>query len=172
MVLGVLGLGTVYGGENKATGKVVETPYGRFKLEENSVLRQFHLAQKTTQYDPLMWRPTVGDELSLTFHVKQGKFGSTVVADSIKLLKAGPNTIAKLDSPQTLEVLTSGRSGVDTRLSNGLTLKFIRTAKTAYEPAGWIPVGGEKAKIEFTVERARSGFGVNFKIDKITRLDR
>jgi hypothetical protein len=156
--------------EDTAAGKVVEAKFGTIKVDENGTQRQFSFSQKTSQFEPDLWRPAADDQVSLTFHTETGKRGTVLVVDKVTLVKAGPNSISSLASPQTVEILESGRSGIRAKLATGQAVKFTLQRGAEVSPAGWVPAAGEKAKLEFKGEKSRVGFGVNFLVSKLEKV--
>lgn len=150
---------------DQATGKVQATARGSFTLDDNGTLRLFSLSSKQTAYDPATWRPTVGDQVDVQFVVNKG----VLVVGQVKLLEAGPNTLADLASPATVTIVEKGRSGILAKLESGQTVKFAASRGTAWEPAGWLPTPGETAVVEFQALKERFGFGVVFEAVKIAK---
>ena len=150
---------------DQATGKVQATARGNFTLDDNGTLRLFSLSSKQTAYEPSTWRPTVGDQIDVQFVVDKG----VLVVGQVKLLAAGPNTLADLASPATVTIVEKGRSGVLAKLESGQTVKFAAGRGTAWEPAGWLPTPGETAVVEFQTLKERFGFGVVFEAVKIAK---
>lgn len=150
---------------DQATGKVQATARGTFTLDDNGTLRLFSLSSKQTAYEPATWRPTVGDQVDIQFVVDK----SVLVVGQVKLLEAGPNTLANLVSPATVTIVEKGRSGILARLESGQTVKFASSRGTAWEPAGWLPTPGETAVVEFQAIKERFGFGVVFEAVKIAK---
>ena len=150
---------------DQAIGKVQATARGSFTLDDNGTLRLFSLSSKQTAYEPATWRPTVGDQVDIQFVVNKG----VLVVGQVKLLEAGPNTLADLASPATVTIVEKGRSGVLAKLESGQTVKFAAGRGTAWEPAGWLPTPGETAVVEFQTLKERFGFGVVFEAVKIAK---
>ena len=173
VVAGIVGLALApsVGAQDKVSGKVAETAFGKFKVDDGATPRWFSQSQKTSSYQPESWRPTVGDQVSLTYHMQPGKKGTAVVADETTLVKAGPNTITSLTSPQTVTILESGRSGVRTKLAGGQEIRFTLPRTVELLPAGWAMTAGEKAKVTFTIEKGRAGFGVNYVASKLEKAN-
>lgn len=156
----------------EATGIVTDTGFGSFTLDEKGTLRLFNLSSANSQYNPAAWRPTLGDEVSVTFTVVQSKRGGSVLSvNKATLIKAGPNTVSAITSPVVVEITEVGRSGVRAQIQEGQIVRFSYQRGTQKVPVGWVPVLGNKAKIEFHVQKARIGFDVGYIIDKIEKVD-
>jgi hypothetical protein len=103
-------------GANEATGKVTESGWGSFNLDEKGTVREFSLSYERTVYDPASWRPTPGDEASVVFTNTAGKRGEVLLVTKVKLRKAGPDTLPPLANPVTVVIdgsRTDGRQGED-----------------------------------------------------------
>lgn len=164
----VVGGGTVLGDE--ASGKVTETGFGSFKLDEKGTIRQFNLAKGKTEWEPKTWQLTKGDEVTVTFNVETRRGNERLVVQKVVLVKGGPDTITDLKSPVEAEVVETGRSGVRVKISSGQIVKFAQGKKTQKVPAGWTPAAGEKVKIEFSATESRAGFGMVYEIEKIEKV--
>lgn len=159
---------TVRGEE--AAGLVTETGFGSFTLEEKGAARKFSLSAAESQYEPSTWRPTPGDAVKVTFATSQNKRGVTVLAvGKAVLVKAGPNTVATLESPVSVEITEVGRTGVKGKIPKGQIVRFGYQKTMQKVPAGWVPAVGEKATITFQVKTGR-GFGFDRLIDKMEKL--
>ncbi len=150
---------------DQATGLVQSCARGSVTLDDNGTLRLFNLSSRQTVYEPLTWRPTVGDKVDFLFVVNKG----TLVVNKATLLEAGPNTIADLASPAVVTIVEKGRSGVIGQLESGHTIRFASSRRTIWEPAGWLPTPGEKAEVKFQTVKERFGFGVVFDATRIAK---
>ena len=150
---------------DQAAGMVQNTARGTFTLDQDGTLRLFNLSAKQTVYEPLTWRPTVGDKVDALFVVNKG----VLVVTRVTLLEAGPSTIADLASPAVVTIVEKGKSGLIGQLESGHTVKFASSRRTQWEPAGWLPTPGEKAVVEFQAVKERFGFGVLFDATKIAK---
>ena len=150
---------------DQAAGQVQACARGTFTLDQDGTLRLFHLSAKQTMYEPATWRPTVGDQVDVLFVVNKGQLEVT----QAKLVEAGPNTIADLASPAVVTIVEKGRSGVIAQLESGRSVRFASSRQTQWEPAGWLPMTGEKATVEFQAVRERFGFGVVFDATRIAK---
>lgn len=159
----------VRAGADEASGKVTELGFGSFKLDEKGTLRQFNLTRDKTTYDPSSWRPAPGDEVALVFAVTTGRKGQVLAVSQVKLTKAGPETVQDLSSPAVVEVTEVGRIAIKAKTSSGKSVRFSIGKETQRVPAGWVPSPGEKASIEFKVEKAKVGFGVVYTILKMEK---
>ena len=167
-VCGLLSCGLALA-EEPATGIVGETSYGAFKLDEKGTVRQFNLAQKTSQFEPDAWRPTKGDKVKVTFTVTEGKRGSKLVVDKVTLVKAGPDTVLPPPSPATATIVEKGKTALRVKFAEG-EMRFAIGRKTEYMPVGWVPQAGEKVKIDFRVEKAWMTFSVSFVAEKVEKV--
>lgn len=156
-------------GADETTGKVKDTGFGKFTLDEKGMTREFNLSSTKSQYEPASWRPTVQDTVKVAFTVNQGKRGTVLAVDKVSLLKAGPNTVASIESPVTVELTEVGKTGVRAKLPSGQIAKLSFQRSTQRLPAGWIPAVGEKARIECHAQPTMV-FTVSFVIDKIERV--
>ena len=152
-------------GADQAAGQVQACARGTFTLDQDGTLRLFHLSARQTMYEPVTWRPTVGDKVDVTFVVNKGQLEVT----QAKLVEAGPSTIADLASPAVVTIVEKGKSGIIGQLESGHQVKFSSSRRTQWEPAGWLPMTGEKATVEFTVVRERFGFGLIFEATRIAK---
>ena len=150
---------------DQAAGKVQACARGTFTLDQDGTLRLFHLSARQTLYEPATWRPTVGDQVDVTFVVNKNQLEVT----QAKLVEAGPATIADLASPAVVTIVEKGKSGLVGQLDSGHQVKFSSSRRTQWEPAGWLPMTGEKAVVEFQVVRERFGFGVLFDASRIAK---
>jgi hypothetical protein len=172
LAVAALAMGMVAGAraeDNKAAGKVTEAKFGTVTVDDKGTARQFNFSQKTSQFDPEMWRPAADDQVSLTFHSETGKRGTVLVVDKVTLVKAGPNSVSTLTSPLAVEVLESGRSGLRAKIPSGQVVKFTLQRGATVTPAGWVPAAGEKATLTFTAEKARVGYGINYFVTKLEK---
>lgn len=150
---------------DQAAGQVQACARGTFTLDQDGTLRLFHLSARQTMYEPVTWRPTVGDKVDVTFVVNKGQLEVT----QAKLVEAGPSTIADLASPAVVTIVEKGKSGIIGQLESGQAVKFSSSRRTQWEPAGWLPMTGEKAVVEFQAVRERFGFGVLFDATRIAK---
>ena len=150
---------------DQAAGKVQACARGTFTLDQDGTLRLFHLSARQTMYEPTTWRPTLGDQVDVTFVVNKGQLEVT----QAKLVEAGPSTIADLASPAVVTIVEKGKSGLVGQLDSGHQVKFSSSRNTQWEPAGWLPMTGEKAVVEFQTVRERFGFGVLYDATRIAK---
>lgn len=159
---------------DEASGVITDTGFngGSFTIDDKGTTREFNLSSSKSQFEPTTWRPTKGDAVKLTFTTTQDRHGNPVLAvDKVTLVKAGPDTVAELKSPVSVEITEVGRSGVRAKIPSGQILRFGYSRGTKKLPAGWVPAVGEKASIDFHVEagRAFNAFGISYEIDKIEK---
>lgn len=150
---------------DQAAGLVQACARGTFTLDQDGTLRLFHLSARQTMYEPTTWRPTIGDKVDVTFVVNKGQLEVTQAT----LVEAGPSTIADLASPAVVTIVEKGKSGIIGQLESGHQVKFSSSRSTQWEPAGWLPMTGEKAVVEFQVVRERFGFGLLFDATRISK---
>ena len=150
---------------DQAAGKVQACARGTFTLDQDGTLRLFHLSARQTMYEPTTWRPTLGDQVDVTFVVNKGQLEVTQAT----LVEAGPSTIADLASPAVVTIVEKGKSGLVGQLDSGHQVKFSSSRNTQWEPAGWLPMTGEKAVVEFQTVRERFGFGVLYDATRIAK---
>jgi len=156
---------------DEAVGKVTGMGLGSFKLDEKGTVRQFNLSRQNSVFDPTLWRPGVGDEVTVTFMVKQGKRGTVLEVSNVKLNKAGPDTVISLASPAEVEITEVGRSGVKAKIATGQIVKFAAARGVRWVPTGWVPTVGQKARIEFSQTTSPMSFGVVFAASKIEKME-
>ena len=150
------------GWADEVAGKVADTSFGAFMLDEAGTLKQFNLSARNTVYEPTTWRPTAGDEIRVTYTSIQNRRGATVLAvDTATLVKAGPHTLTDLASPVEVEITETGRSGIRGKIPSGQVVRFAYDRGVQRLPAGWVPVVGEKARVTFRVDAER-GFTVGY----------
>jgi hypothetical protein len=154
---------------DEASGKVTDTGFGTFKLEEKGTTRQFNLSTSKSHYEPASWRPTVQDQIKVVYTVNQGNKGAVLAVDKVTLLKAGPNTLASIQSPATVVITEVGKTGIKARIPSGQIVKYSFRRGTERLPAGWVPAVGEKAKIEFRPQPTMV-FTVSFVLDKMEKV--
>jgi hypothetical protein len=156
---------------DEATGIVADTGFGSFTMDEKGTIRQFNLSSANSQYEPGGWRPTPGDEITVTFTVVPGKRGgATLAVGKATLVKAGPSTVA-VTSPIVVEIVEIGKSGVNAKVPAGQVVKFTYQRSTQKIPVGWVPVIGNKAKLDVHFDKGFGGFTVNYLIDKMEKVD-
>lgn len=158
---------------DEASGKISETGFGSFQINDKGTLRQFNLARGKSQYEPATWRPLKGDDVTIIYTVKQTKRNTTVLAvEKVTLVKAGPDTITDLPSPVTATIVETGVSGVKAKLPKGQVVKFDykRGGGTQKVPAGWVEIPGEKVIITFHAQPNRWTDNVNFVADKVEKV--
>jgi hypothetical protein len=109
----------------------------------------------------------VGDTVSVTYTKVEQKLR----VDSVKLVKAGPNTVV-IKSPVEIEVSEVGKSAIKGKIpaQDNKEVKFLKTKESKMTPDGWVPTAGEKAKVEFTAKGAVINFGINYMIDKMEKI--
>ena len=154
---------------DEASGKVVDTGFGAFKLESGKETRQFNLSSSKSQYEPTSWRPTKDDEIKVAFTPTKRGTGEVLAVDKVTLVKAGPDTVASLPSPLIVEITEAGRSGIRAKLPGGQIIRLGYQRSTQRTPSDWAPVVGEKAKIEAHVQPTLI-FTVTYLIDKMERV--
>jgi hypothetical protein len=154
---------------DETSGKVTDTGFGTFKIDEKGTTRQFNLSTSKSHYEPASWRPTIQDQVKVVFTPNQGSKGTVLAVDQVALLKAGPNTLASVESPVTGVVTEVGKSGIKAKLPSGQIVKFSFRRGMERIPAGWVPVAGEKARIE-SHPQPTMVFTVSFVLDKIEKV--
>ena len=113
----------------------------------------------------------VGDKVSLDYMQVTGRGGTILQAMTVKLEKAGPDTL-RLESPVEVQIVETGRTGIIVRLiKENKQIRFTRHRKTEMLPLGWTPSAGEKAKIHFEVKSATWTFGINYQANKVEQVD-
>lgn len=160
----------VSGWADEVAGKVANTGFGSFMLDDAGTLRQFNLSARNTAYEPATWRPTSGDEIRVTYTPTQGRRGKTVLAvDVATLVQAGPQTITDLASPVDVEITETGRSGIRAKIPGGQIVRFAYDRGVQRIPAGWVPAVGEKARVVFRQDGGR-GFAVGYWAQSLEKL--
>ena len=158
---------------NEAKGIVAEMGFGSLQLIQNGSNQTYNLSASKTAYEPATWRPTKGDELSLVFAVTTGRNGKTVNAvEKATLVKAGPDTVASIPNPVTVEITEVGRTGIKAKLPAGQIVRFATQRSTQYEPVGYKPAVGDKVTIAHTLASSLPLFGshgVTYAIAKIEK---
>ena len=140
--------GTVKSQEVK--GMVTDAGFGSFSLDEKGVARQFSLSAANTHYEPAIWRPSKGDEISVTFTPIPKKDGAVVLTvDKAVLVKAGPETVPDLKSPIVVVVTDVVRTGITGKVPTGQALEFSLQRDIKRVPGGWTPAVGDTVKVEF-----------------------
>lgn len=158
------------GWADEVAGKVTDTGFGSFMLDEAGTLRQFNLSSRNTVYEPTSWRPTSGDEIRVAFTAIQNRRGTTVLAvDKATLVAAGPHTLVELASPVEVEITETGRSGIRGKIPSGQIVRFAYDRGVQRIPAGWVPVVGEKARVTFRLDAER-GFTVGYWAQNLEKL--
>ena len=158
------------GWADEVVGKVTDTGFGSFMLDDAGTLRQFNLSSRNTAYEPTAWRPTSGDEIRVAFTPIQNRRGTTVLAvDQATLVKAGPHTLVDLASPVEVEITETGRSGIRGKIPSGQIVRFAYDRGVQRIPAGWVPVVGEKARVTFRLDAER-GFTVGYWAQNLEKL--
>jgi hypothetical protein len=155
-------------------GTISETGFHAFRLDEKGTTRLFNASSKITQYEPASWRPEVGDQVKVVYHVTQNKKGVTILQiDTTTLIKPGPNSVNDLQSPVTVTVVEVGKSGIKARIPKGQIVKFnYNRGKTEKEPAGWVEAVNDQALITFHRQPSRVTGKIGFIADKIEKIDR
>lgn len=160
----------VPGWADEVTGKVADTSFGAFMLDDAGTLRQFNLSSRNTSYEPTTWRPTSGDEVRVAYTPIQNRRGTTVLAvDKAILVKAGAHTLVDLASPVDVEITETGRSGIRGKIPGGQIVRFAYDRGVQRLPAGWVPVVGEKARVTFRLDAER-GFTVGYRAQNLEKL--
>ena len=160
----------VPGWADEVAGKVADTSFGAFTLDDAGTLKQFNLSARNTVYEPTTWRPTAGDEIRVTYTPIQNRRGATVLAvDKAALVKAGANTLTDLASPVEVEITETGRSGIRGKIPGGQIVRFAYDRGVQRLPAGWVPVVGEKARVTFRQD-GEHGFTVGYWAQSIEKL--
>ena len=155
---------------DEVVGKVANTSFGSFMLDDAGTLKQFNLSARNTVYEPATWRPTAGDEIRVTYTSIQNRRGATVLAvDKATLVKAGPHTLTDLASPVEVEITETGRSGIRAKIPSGQIVRFAYDRGVQRLPAGWVPVVGEKARVTFRLDAER-GFTVGYWAQNLEKL--
>ena len=158
------------GWADEVVGKVTDTGFGSFMLDDAGTLRQFNLSSRNTAYEPTAWRPTSGDEIRVAFTPIQNRRGTTVLAvDQATLVKAGPHTLVDLASPVEVEITETGRSGIRGKIPSGQIVRIAYDRGVQRIPAGWVPVVGEKARVTFRLDAER-GFTVGYWAQNLEKL--
>jgi hypothetical protein len=160
----------VSGRADEVAGKVADTSFGAFMLDDAGTLKQFNLSARNTVYEPTTWRPTAGDEIQVTYTPIQNRRGATVLAvDTAMLVKAGPHTLTDLASPIEVEITETGRSGIRGKIPSGQIVRFAYDRGVQRLPAGWVPVVGEKVRVTFRLDADR-GFTVGYWAQSLEKL--
>ncbi len=154
---------------DETSGKITDTGFGTFKIEEKGTTRQFNLSKSKSHYEPASWRPTVQDQVKVVYTLNQGNKGAVLSVDKVTLVKAGPDTLASVESPVTVVITEVGKSGIKARLPSGQIVKFSFRRGMERLPAGWVPAVGEKAKIESRPQPTML-FTVSFVMDKMEKV--
>lgn len=153
-------------------GVIQERGRGKFFLEEeNGMRRQFYESKKTSVYIPGNWRPKSGDKVNVSFFKKPHRSGTMMlVAAKIELIEGGPLTM-NLKSPVEVEILEIGRKFIRVNIIEAnQSMQFTKVRKMQMIPTGWVPYGGEKAKIYFHTKPSRFTFNLVYLIDKIEKI--
>lgn len=154
-----------------STGTIGEMGYGKFILKEAGGLDRLYLiGKKDTAYEPMDWRPDVGDQVSVSFFQKKDK----LVASQVTLTKLGPNSIdpKQMVSPMRVIVRETGKTGI-IATPKGMTkqVKFSnQRKKTKYDPVGWVPAMGEEIEVEFTTVPSRFAFDITYQLGTVKRI--
>jgi len=160
--------GTVKSQETK--GLIKDTGFGSFVLDEKGTARQFNLSASKSQYEPAVWRPAKGDQVSVVFTPIPKKDGNVVLAvDNVTLVKAGPDTVPDLKSPIVVEIVDTGRSGIKGKVPTGQIVEFSFERGSKRVPEGWVIAVGEKAKVEFKPSTHMFSFNVSLAIVSIEK---
>lgn len=168
--IAMAGAAAAWSRADMATGTVYDVSRGAFKLQEGKdLIRQFYLSAKTSEYTPEYWRPVKGDKVTVAFTVSRNTKRATLVADTVTLVTPGPHTLVNIANPMTVEITEVGRSGIFARTPSKQIIRFATGRHTAWTPAGWIPMAGQKAVVTFKAEKMFGGFGVNFVAEKIEK---
>lgn len=158
------------GWADEVVGKVADTGFGSFMLDDAGTLRQFNLSSRNTSYEPSAWRPTSGDEIRVAYTPTPSRRGATVLAvDQATLVKAGPHTLVELVSPVEVEITETGRSGIRGKIPSGQIVRFAYDRGVQRNPAGWVPVVGENARVTFRLDADR-GFTVGYWAQNLEKL--
>ncbi|NCC49808.1 MAG: hypothetical protein EOM20_01200 [Spartobacteria bacterium] len=159
--------------DEQMEGTIKEEGFGKYSIiDNNGTELLLNVSKRETKYDPALWRPTNDDKINATYYEKKGRDGAMLVAKQISLVAAGPNTVT-IDSPTTVTITESGRSGFITTLTDydNKDQKFTRHRGTKMIPTGWVPSPGEKAVITFHLQPATFGFGIAYMADEVKKID-
>lgn len=153
-------------------GKIAETGFGKYSVAEpGGMKRLFYVSRTSSKFVPALWRPAVGDTVSIDYYVRRRANTAKLVVQKMTLKKAGPNTV-EISSPIKVTIKETGATGFKTTLDEykDIPKKFTRHDGTRTVPAGWIPAPGEKAVIKFHKKEA-TFFGIAYLADEVKRLD-
>ncbi len=178
-IVGIAVMGPAVRGENaktetvksqEAKGTVTDSGVGSFNLDEKGTVRQFNLSMSGSHYEPDVWRPAKGDQVSVVFTPIPKKDGNVVLSvDKVTLVKAGPDTVPDLKSPIVVEVVEVGHTGIKGKVSTGQIVKFSFKRDTKRIPAGWVIAAGESAKVDFKASPHPFNLGVGLDIVSIEK---
>lgn len=157
-------------GAEELAGKITETGHGKFKLSDSAgVERLLLLSMKGTSYEPATWRPTVGDRVKVQASTVETRSGPGLAVDRATLVEAGPDTWMET-SPIEVEIQERGRSGIKAKaVKSGKPVRFDAGRETVWEPTGWAPAAGERARVTFHTVPSRFGFTVVHVADRIEK---
>lgn len=154
----------------EAVGLITDTGYGSFSLNEKGTVRQFSLSASNSRYEPAIWRPAKGDQVSVTFTPIPRKDGSVVLTvDKAALVKAGPDTVTDLKSPVVVDVVEVGRLGLTGKVATGQSLEFSFQHDMKRVPPGWVIAAGDKVSIDFKPTIRPFSFGITLAVVSIEK---
>jgi hypothetical protein len=159
--------------QQQLEGTVKDVGFGKYAILDSTKTEfLLHASKRETQYEPALWRPAAGDKVSADYYERKDRNGDLLVAKSISLVKAGPDSVT-ISSPVTAIITETGRSGFITTLPDygDKDLKFSRGRSTKLVPAGWVPGVGEKASITFHLQEATFGFGIAYIADEVKKME-
>ena len=156
---------------DEVSGTVAEKGFGSFKLSDKSgTARLFNESQRSTKYSPDTWRPANGDTVKVSYTEVQKKSGIVHAVDTVTLVTRGPESV-EIKSPVTVQILEKGRGAVKVKLGDSdKVVRFLTGKATTWQPSGWAPSAGEKAKISFHAQAAPIGFTVSYVADSIEQV--
>ncbi len=153
-------------------GVITESGFGKYRIKDNTGLeRLFYVGKKKTVYEPSdWWRPGVGDSVALECVEETRRGNPIMVIKSIRLVKAGPNTI-KVESPAEVKITQVGRRAIRAQVAGrGQAIQFLRTRRMKVIPTGWIPVAGELARITFSTKASPFSSGINKTMSQVEKI--
>ncbi len=172
VVLAALVLSALVATAETVQGTITKIEWGKFMLKDKTgTTRVLAISKKATTFEPMTWRPSVGEEVSVDYEQITTRSGAGVLQNlSCKLVTPTKQSIVDLQSPIEVDIIETGRSGVRARLPNGRIIKFTSSRQTQWEPAGWAPGIGAKARIEFVTEASGATFSVNYTMTRIEKI--